>query len=139
MVQTDTTVGFLCADDERLAQIKKRDPKKPFLISVSSFEKLKKITRVPKAHKNLVRKSQKRTFVYPNKKAVRVVNSSVHKKFLDNFDYIYSTSANESGKPFSLLYAKDKADIIVEDKRGFFEGEASEILLLLKSKKRRIR
>jgi len=46
LVQTDTTVGFLSQDAKKLALIKKRDPNKPFLISVDSFKRLKEFSKV---------------------------------------------------------------------------------------------
>ena len=92
LAQTDTTVGFLSTSKERLAKIKKRKPNQPFILCVSDLEKLKKLTRVPKKHKKLVRRSVKTTFIYPDNEAIRVVKDEKHKKLLHPFDFLYSTS-----------------------------------------------
>ena len=139
LAQTDTTVGFLSQDSKRLANIKKRDFKKPFLISVDSFETLKKFVRVPKKYKKFVRRSQKTTFVYPKGLALRVVKDKSHLKFLKKFRWLYSTSANFSGKKFNLDFAFKVADIVVKDERGFFEGKPSKIVKLGKANKKRLR
>ena len=82
LVQTDTTVGFLSRDGDKLNQIKNRRGKKGFIVSVDSFKTLKTILRVPQIHKKMVRRSKKTTIVYPNNKAVRVVKDMEHLKFL---------------------------------------------------------
>lgn len=139
LTQTDTTVGFVSQNAAALAKAKKRDPRQPFLICVDTFTKQKRFSRTPKKFKKLVRRSQKTTFIYPNKKAIRVVLNTPHHKFLKAFDYMYSSSANESNKSFDLKYAVKQADIIVEDERGFYEGSASRMLKLGKSKKTKLR
>ena len=139
LVQSDTTVGFCSQDKDRLAHIKQRDPKKPILITVNSHESLKNLTRVPKKYKKLVRNSKKITFIYPNKKAIRVVNRGEHKNFLDKFGWMYSTSANKSGNSFDKVFAYDKVDIIVKSPSGFKEDNPSTLIKLTKSKRRRIR
>ncbi len=139
LAQTDTTVGFLSQDAKKLALIKKRDPKKPFLISVDSFARLKTFVRVPNRFKNSVRKAKKTTFVYPNNKALRVVQNSPHLLFLQKFGWMYSTSANESGKHFDEDFAWRVADVIVEDARGFFEGEPSRLIKLGREKFKKLR
>ena len=48
LVQSDTTVGFLSQDSDKLCKIKKRDNNKPFLVAVDSYKSLKNLTRVPK-------------------------------------------------------------------------------------------
>ncbi len=139
LAQTDTTVGFLSQDAKKLALIKRRDPKKPFLISVDSFVTLKSFARVPNHFKNRVRRAKKSTFVYPNGKAVRVVQDTPHLLFLQKFGWMYSTSANESGKRFDRDFAYQAADIIVEDNRGFFEGKPSRLIKLGREKAKRLR
>ena len=71
-------------------------------------------------------------FIYPNAKAIRVIKDSSHDKFLKKFNYLYSTSANESGKGFDRDFAFSKADIIVEDRRGFSEENPSKLMKLSK-------
>jgi tRNA A37 threonylcarbamoyladenosine synthetase subunit TsaC/SUA5/YrdC len=139
LVQTDTTVGFVSQDSKRLVLIKKRPQNKPFLISVGSFETHKTFARTPKKFRRFVRNSKRITFVFPNHKALRTVKDKRHKDFIDRFGWLYSTSANESGKDFDISFAKEKADIIVEDRRSFFEGTPSSIYLLTKTKLRRLR
>jgi len=139
LTRTDTTVGFLSQDKVALAGAKKRDPRQPFLIAVDSLSKQKRFVRTPKQFKKIVRRAKKSTFVYPNKQALRVVREDPHTLFLKQFDFMFSTSANESGKPFSLTYAIETADVIVEDREGFHEGSPSAIYQLGKVKKKRLR
>ncbi len=139
LAQTDTTVGFLSQDSAKLAAIKKRPPSKPFLVSVDSFARLQGFARVPKRFRRFVRYARKTTFIYPNAKAVRVVRDERHLSFLKKFGWMYSTSANESGKRFDPSFAKAKADVIVEDSRGLFEGAPSKLLRLGRRRLRRVR
>ncbi|BCD68450.1 Sua5/YciO/YrdC/YwlC family protein [Nitratiruptor sp. YY09-18] len=139
LAQTDTTVGFLSQDSEKLARIKKRPPSKPFLIAVSSLKNLQKFVRVPKKHKNLVRRAKKTTFIYPNGKALRVINWGEHYKFLRKFGWCYSTSANASGKRFEREWAMKQADIVVEDWRGLYESTPSRLYKLGKKRMQKIR
>jgi len=137
--QTDTTAGFLSQDAARLAAIKGRDPKKPFLREADSLATLKNFARVPKKHKKLVRRARRTTFVYPNGEALRVVFDEAHLRFLRRFGWMYSTSANRSGEGFDPEFAKEAADVVVEDERGFFEGKPSKIVRLGKRRKKRVR
>ncbi len=139
LTQTDTTVGFLSQNPLFLAKAKKRDSSQPFLICVDSFDKLKKITRAPKKFKKMIRRSKKSTFIYPDKKAVRVVGDKTHSRFLKKFDFLYSSSANENRCSFNLEYALAHSDIIVEDKNGFYENDASSIYKIGKSKISKLR
>lgn len=138
LVQSDTTVGFACRDSKRLNRVKKREEKQPVLQTVESIEKIKKETRVPKKDKRLLRRAKETTFILPNKQAYRIVSGG-HHPFVSKFGAIYSTSANENKKAFDLDWAKETADIIVYDKKGFFEGKASKIFKLTKKKRRRVR
>ncbi len=133
LTQTDTTVGFLSKSAKKLAQAKKRDIKQPFLLCVDSFEKQKKLTRTPKKFRSLVRRSRKTTFLYPNKKAIRVVKDAMHNQLLKKFDFLYSTSANAHNKPFSLHYALKQADIMIETSQGFLSNASSPIIKLSKN------
>jgi tRNA A37 threonylcarbamoyladenosine synthetase subunit TsaC/SUA5/YrdC len=139
LTQTDTTVGFVSCDAKKLSKAKNRDINQPFLICVDSLKKLKKLTRVPKTHRKRVRKSTKTSFLYPNKKAIRVVNDPSHAKFLKEFDFMYSTSANKNKESFELKYALTQVDIVIEDTRGFFETEASTIFRLGKKHLHKLR
>ena len=139
LAQTDTTVGFLSQDAKRLAAAKGRPAHKAFIIAVSSATNLKDFVRVPKKWRKLVRQARRTTFAYPNGKAVRVVKNSEHRRFLDRFGWMYSTSANPSGKNFDETWARQQVDVVVEDKRGFFEGRASTIIKLAKKRKQKLR
>jgi len=139
LTQTDTTVGFLSQNKEKLNTIKNRPKNKKILKEVDSLNTLKKFTRVPKEHKKRVRRAKKTTFIYPNGESFRVVRDIRHLEFLRKFKWMYSTSANLHGQKFDEKWARDKADIIVEDKRGLYEGEASRIYKLGKRKIKRIR
>jgi tRNA A37 threonylcarbamoyladenosine synthetase subunit TsaC/SUA5/YrdC len=139
LAQTDTTVGLLSKNKKKLNKLKNRDENKPILIEVDSLDTLKSFVRAPKKHKKLIRRAKKTTFIYPNNKSFRVVKDSLHLEFLKKFKWLYSTSANEHKKEFDLNWAIKKADIIVEDKRGFFVSTPSKIYKLSKTKIKRVR
>jgi len=139
LVQTETTVGFLSQNSKKLAVSKQRNKKQPFIRCVDSLQTLKEFTRVPKKFKNRVRRSDKTTFIYPNGEALRVVKDNEHLKFLKKLKWAYSSSANLTSKTFKVSYAKQKADIIVEDSRGFFESTPSSMIKINYNKMRRLR
>ncbi len=139
LAQTDTTVGFLSQDSHLLAKTKNRPAGKPFLIEVASLHELKKWARIPNRWKNMVRRSARTTFIYPNGQALRVVKDEWHLRFLRRFGWIYSTSANPSGQSFDEQWARSQADVVVEDPRGLFEGEPSRLIKIGNSRKKKIR
>lgn len=139
LVQTDTTVGFLSQDAQHLAEIKERPFDKPFVQVTSTLKTLKTMARVPSAHKNMLRRGKKQTFVYSNNKAIRVVKDTEHARFIKPFRWFYSTSANEKGLSYNKEFALSKSDIIIENVKGLFEGESSSIYKLGKIKMRRLR
>jgi len=140
LVQTDTTAGFLSADDKKLATIKQRPKNQKILQTVDSFKTLKQNTRVPKKFKNLVRRSSNTTFIYPNKEAFRVVDkNSNHHKIMKKFKKIYSTSANKTGENFDLDFALKSCDVIIEDKNNFICSKSSQIIKLTPTKLQYIR
>ncbi|MRI83674.1 MAG: Sua5 YciO YrdC YwlC family protein [Nitratiruptor sp.] len=139
LTQTDTTAGFLSQKASRLAAIKGRPPGKPFLKEVASCRELQRHLRVPKAHRKRVRRSRRTTFLYPQQEAIRLVHDPDHLRFLERFGWMYSTSANPSGKPFDPEFARRNADVVVEDWRGIFAGDASQILHLGRRRIKRIR
>ena len=135
LVQTDTTVGFSSLSDEKLSFIKQRPTSKKILHTVDSFKTLNQNTRVPKKFRKIVRNSKKTTFIYVNQKSFRVVNQeSKFYDFIHKFSILYSTSANKTTHRFEREFAISGADILVEDKRNFFETKASRLIKL--SKKR---
>ena len=139
LAQTETTAGFLSQNADVLARIKNRPEGKSFLISVDSLQTLKMFTRVPKAHKNSVRRAKKTTFAYPCGLAIRVVKDEAHLQFLKKLKWSYSTSSNPSGKGFVKEFAKEKADVIVFTCKNFFESKPSSILRLGEVKMRKLR
>lgn len=140
LVQTDTTVGFLCSKHKKLTEIKKRPQTQKILQVVDSFKTLKEHVRVPQKFKKLVRNAKNSTFIYPNQCSFRVVSSSSsHYDFIKKFKTMYSTSANITQQKFNKKFAKECADIIVEDKNGFFEAASSQLIKLSCTKIKRLR
>ena len=140
LVQTDTTVGFSSLNDEKLSTIKQRPTSKKILHTVDSFKTLNENTRVPKNFRKKVRNSKKTTFIYPNTKSFRVVDKdSVFYDFINKFGILYSTSANKTTESFDKNFAVNGADVIVENKKGFFETKASSIIKLSKASLKRLR
>jgi len=139
LVQTDTTVGFLSQNSQKLGVIKQRPDTKPFVQVTASFKTLKTLVRIPNKYKNTVRRREKTTFVYGNNKAIRVVKDEKHARFIKPFGWFYSTSANEKSLSYNKEFAQGKSDIIVEDIKGLFEGESSSIIRLTNNKIKRYR
>ena len=136
LVQTNTTVGFLSQNLEKLNEIKKRPPNKKFLKAVNKYSLL---PRTPKKFRKQIRRTpNKHTYVIKNM-AYRVITEPIHKEFLQKFKWVYSSSANESGKNFDREFAIQKADILVMDKRGYFESTPSRIYKVNKFKIRKLR
>lgn len=139
LAQTDTTVGFLCQDSARINAAKKRPLDTPVIKTCSDFKKLKNQIRPLKAHKRLIRYAKKNTFIFPDGQSYRVITEGAHHDFLKNFEFLYSSSANINKQKFDLEYAKQAADQIIEDERGFFESTPSTILHLGKTKIKKFR
>jgi tRNA A37 threonylcarbamoyladenosine synthetase subunit TsaC/SUA5/YrdC len=137
--QTDTTVGFLSQNANRLYEKKSRDKNKKFIKVCDSLQTLTTFARIPKKFKKMVRNSQKTTFVYPNNQAIRVIKDKEHLKFLSKIRWAYSSSANKSNEEFDLDFAIQNADIIIYNKYGFKDKESSKIYKLSKSRKKRLR
>ncbi len=139
LVQTDTTIGFLSKNSANIDIKKRRLPEKEYLQTVSSFKNLKNYARIPNKFKKFVRNSNKTTFIYPNNKSIRVIQNNEHKEFLEYFGDFYSSSANISGEKFNDEVARNLADIICEDSRGFFESQPSKIYKIGRENIRKIR
>lgn len=137
LAQTDTTAGFLSKDLKKINALKNRDENQPCLITSAKFCELKSLARIPKSFKNLVRRSKKTTFIYPNNQAIRIVKECKHANFLSKNGYFYSSSANKHGKEFDEEWARSVADIILDE--NFFENVPSKILKLSKNKMIKIR
>jgi tRNA A37 threonylcarbamoyladenosine synthetase subunit TsaC/SUA5/YrdC len=139
LTQTDTTVGFLSQDISLLREIKSRNSAKPFIKVCHNFKSLKnEKVRVPNSKKNLLRRSKKTTFIIKNR-AFRVAKYTLHSEVLRKLTWTYSTSANESGKKFHRDFCEEKADIIIEDENGLFEGQASKLYKINNTTIRRLR
>lgn len=139
LVQTDTTVGFLSQNKTKLNKIKNRPLNQEILIEVDSLSTLKTFVRVPNKFKNIIRRKNKTTFIFPNKKSFRVVKDKNHLEFLKKFKWLYSTSANKHKQKFDINWAKSVADVVVENKFGLKEKEPSKIYKLSRNNIKRVR
>jgi tRNA A37 threonylcarbamoyladenosine synthetase subunit TsaC/SUA5/YrdC len=139
LTQTDTTVGFVSQNEIALQQIKSRHTNKPFIRVFQNFQELKAAKiRIPKNKKKLLRRAKKSTFIVKNQ-AFRIAKAPLNSEVLRKLNWSYSTSANESGKNFQRSFCEQKADIIVEEKKGLFEGSASKLYKINNLKKERLR
>lgn len=138
LTQTDTTVGFLSHNPERLQEIKNRDGNKPFLKVYADFKTLRSNIRIPSIHKRRVRYTRKTTFIV-NNQAFRYVDEPNHSRLIKQYGWLYSTSANESGKSYDETFCKSFTDLIVEDYRGLSEKSASKIFRLTPSRIEQLR
>ena len=114
LVQTDTTVGFLSKDKIKLNKIKKRPLNRPVLREVDSLKTLKNFVRVPKKHKNRIRRAKKTTFILPNTHSYRVIYDTPHLLLLNRLKWVYTTSANLSNASYDEAFAKSMADVVIE-------------------------
>ncbi|MEA3374216.1 MAG: hypothetical protein U9Q62_11085 [Campylobacterota bacterium] len=139
LAQTDTTVGFLSKNSDALIRVKERPSHKQFLKVYAQWKTFKADGgRIPKAQRSYLRRAEKTTFIIKGN-AYRVVNSGEHHNLLRPYGWLYSTSANQSGKEYERSFCEASADIIVEDFRGFKESLPSSIELLGKRKRRKLR
>ena len=135
--QTDTTVGFLSQNAYRIDKIKARVDGKSYITALPSFSSLKSRTAIPKKFRKYVRRANKTTFVFPNGKSFRVIKDKQHLLLIKRYGWLYTTSANISGKDIDLEFAKNKADIIIYPLTS--HGKSSTIIKLGRDRKRRIR
>jgi tRNA A37 threonylcarbamoyladenosine synthetase subunit TsaC/SUA5/YrdC len=138
LAQTDTTAGLLSQNKARLNAIKGREKNRKIIRAVGDAATLKTFARAPIAHRNLVRRARKTTFIYPNGEAIRLIFGE-HKAFFDRLKWAYSTSANKSGGRFDENWARLHANAIVLDKRGLFEAAPSKMYRLGKTRLKKIR
>ncbi len=138
LAQTDTTVGFLSQNAQKLSRIKGRSPNKPFLKNFFSLNELKKNIRIPQNRKKEIRRAKKTTYIVKNQ-AFRVTHFPASSALFRQAGWFYSTSANQSGKKFEYNFAKEKADIIVINEVGLFESKASRLIKCNERKKVRLR
>lgn len=137
LTQTDTTIGFVSQNAQRLTKIKQRPPHKHYIKAVNSLKTLQSFTRVPQNHKNRVRRSKKTTFIMPNGESYRVIRDKHHLLLLDRLKWVYTTSANLSGEEYDEVFAREKADVVIEPIKE--TKQASKIVKLGKNSLKRIR
>jgi len=113
LTQTDTTIGFVSQNADKLTAIKKRPPHKHYIKAIPSLEKLKSLTRVPNIHKKKVRRAKKTTFVFPNGHSYRIIRDEHHQKLIHKLGWAYTTSANLTNKPYDEEFAIKNADIVI--------------------------
>ena len=114
LTQTDTTIGFVSQDADKLTQIKQRPPHKHYIKAVNSLHTLKTFTRVPQKHKNRVRRSNKTTFIMLNGQSYRVIQDKHHLLLLNRLKWAYTTSANLSNQAYDEQFTRKMADVIIE-------------------------
>jgi len=139
LIQTDTTVGLVSQNSNKLTILKKRPKDKKFIKTYCCFKELKKETRIPKKFRRTIRNSKKTTFVYPDNIARRVVFDGSYKEFLNKFLWVYSTSANISTKDIDLAWAINNADVVVTTPEGFEKRTVSMIFKIGKNRLVRLR
>jgi tRNA A37 threonylcarbamoyladenosine synthetase subunit TsaC/SUA5/YrdC len=114
LTQTDTTIGFVSQNADRLDLLKKRLPNKHYIKAVNSLNTLQSFTRVPQRHKKRVRRANKTTFIMPSGKSYRVIYDKHHLLLLDRLKWAYTTSANLSGLVYDESFARKAADVVIE-------------------------
>lgn len=137
LTSTDTTIGFISQDSDRLNKIKQRSNEKKFIKALDSLDTLKVFTRVQNVHKKMVRRAKKTTFIIKDD-SYRVVDGAHHHLLLlGRLKWAYTTSANQSGKAYDEAFAKENADVIIYP---LAEGKnASKIYKLGKNSIKKIR
>ncbi len=135
--ETDTTVGFLSQNARRIDEIKGRPSGKRYITALASLSSLRNRCRIPKKFRKYVRRSKKTTFIFPNGESYRVVKDKRHLLLIARYGWLYTSSANISGKDIDLEFAKDKADIIIYPLNT--HGKSSSIIKLGRERKRKIR
>ena len=139
LTQTDTTVGFLSQNAQKLFEIKSRESSKPFIKVFSSLKNFSNSgLRVANRHKRALRRAKKTSFISKGT-AFRVANTTLNSQILRDLKWNYSTSANESAKNFNIKFCEQKADIIIQNRDGLSENSSSSLYKLGQRKKRRLR
>ncbi len=137
LTQTDTSIGFVSQNADKLTAIKQRPPHKHYIKAVNSLQTLQTFTRVPSSHRNRVRRANKTTFILPNGYSYRVVKDRHHLLLLNRLGWAYTTSANLSSKEYNENFARKSADIIITPLKQKYS--ASNIYQLGKTTLKRIR
>jgi tRNA A37 threonylcarbamoyladenosine synthetase subunit TsaC/SUA5/YrdC len=137
LTQTDTTIGFISQNADKLTQIKQRPPHKHYIKALPSLASLKSFIRVPNIHKNRVRRARKTTFIMPDGHSYRVVKDKHHLLLLNRLGWAYTTSANLSSESYDEDFAKKSADVVITPLKQ--KHSASKIYKLEKNTLKRIR
>ncbi len=137
LTQPDTTIGFVSQNADRLTKIKQRPPHKHYIKAVNSLDTLKTFARVPRMHKNRVRRAKITTFIMPNGHSYRVIQDKHHLLLLDRLKWAYTTSANLSSEAYDESFSREMADVIIEPIKE--TKQASSIYRLGKTTLRKIR
>ncbi len=134
---TDTAIGFLSQDKNSLDKTKNRDSNKHYITTLPSLAHLKERIRVPRQYKNRIRRSNKTTFIMPNKESFRIVTQSKHLLLLNRVGWLYSTSANQSGACYNQANAIEKSQITLYPLQD--ENNQPSTIYLLSTKLQRLR
>ena len=137
LTQTDTTIGFVSQNAEKLTRIKQRPPYKHYIKAVNSLKTLQAFTRIPAVHKNRVRRAKRSTFIMPDGYSYRIVRDKQHLLLLNRLSWAYTTSANLSGQPYDEEFAKEAADVVITPLNE--QSKASKIYKLNNHTLKRIR
>ncbi|RDU70841.1 hypothetical protein CQA66_07445 [Helicobacter aurati] len=137
LAQTDTTIGFLSKNKQLINQRKGAKENKELLMEFANLQAIH--YRVPVYFRNFIRRAKKTSFIVAKTKSFRVITDSYHYAFLQNLQYLYSSSANPTNKGFDKQFAEQNADISVIDERGLFSAKSSRILQIKGQRIKRIR
>ena len=137
LTQTDTTIGFVSQNADKLTSIKQRPPHKHYIKAVNSLDTLQTFTRIPTQHKNRVRRANKTTFIMPNTHSYRVIQDKHHLLLLNRLQWAYTTSANLSNEYYDEKFARENVDVVIEPLKDSMH--ASNIYKLGKLSLKRIR
>lgn len=153
LAQSDTTAGFLSANQMQILNAKNSPKNKAILRESCDLSHIKDLSKIPQILCKRIRRAKKTTFIFDNNLSFRVVSESsgesradssnkganLHHAFLKRFGILFSSSANKNGKRFDLQFALQNADIIVRDSRGIYEDLPSHIFKAKKFKLKKIR
>ena len=146
LAQSDTTAGFLSANQMRILNVKNSPKNKAILRESCDLAHIKHLSKIPRILCKRIRRAKTSTFIFDNNLSFRVVRddfsdkgTNLHHAFLKRFGTLFSSSANKKGEKFDLRFALKSADIIVSDSRGLREDSPSHIFKVRKSKLKKIR
>ncbi|MEA3491231.1 MAG: Sua5 YciO YrdC YwlC family protein [Campylobacterota bacterium] len=139
MTQTDTTIGFVSQNADRLTTLKQRPPYKHYIKALPSLQQLTSFVRVPQKQKNLLRRAKQTTFIFPSGDSYRIIKERRHLLLIQKLGWVYTTSANLSGEEFDEKFASDGADVIIGYPNHKENNSASTVLKINSVRERRLR